>query len=115
MSENKQENSKNTQGTELSAWMAGGEQPELDEKEQHPLNKLRLQDALQIVRRTHLLIEEIPAQIDRSSVNAFLDQLARLSTNQLANFTNQLNTQQVGLIYAAFSEPLYKEEKTDFT
>lgn len=111
MSENKQENSKNTQGTELSAWMAGGEQPELDEKEQHPLNKLRLQDALQIVRRTHLLIEEIPAQIDRSSVNAFLDQLARLSTNQLANFTNQLNTQQVGLIYAAFSEPLYKEEK----
>lgn len=73
--------------------------------------KIRLQDALQFIRQTHFLIDEIPGQISRREVNAFLDQIARLSTNQLPIFTNELSSKEISLIYAAFTEPLYKEEK----
>lgn len=73
--------------------------------------KFRLQDALKFIRQNHFLIDEIPGQIDRSDVNAFLDRIARLSSGQLRHFTNELNSQQISLIYAAFTEPLYREEK----
>lgn len=73
--------------------------------------KIRLQDALQFIRQTHYLIDEIPGQISRKEVNAFLDQIARLSTNQLPVFTNELSSKEISLIYAAFAEPLYREEK----
>lgn len=73
--------------------------------------KVRLQDALQFIRQTHYLIDEIPGQISRKEVNAFLDQIARLSTNQLPVFTNELSSKEISLIYAAFTEPLYREEK----
>lgn len=73
--------------------------------------KVRLQDALQFIRQTHYLIDEIPGQISRKEVNAFLDQIARLSTKELPVFTNELSSKEISLIYAAFTEPLYREEK----